>query len=71
MIGTKQLKKKVVEKKPLTRKEAILAHCFDCMGFYQDGYSVPSITKSAAQNYAPLKQFERSVMIVWGSMKMV
>ena len=39
MLGTKQLKKKMVDKKPLTRKEAIMAHCYDCMGFYEDGYS--------------------------------
>ena len=39
MIGTKQRRKKLEQKKPLTRKEAILAHCFDCMGFYEDGYT--------------------------------
>jgi len=39
MIGTKQRRKKLELKQPLTRKEAILAQCFDCMGFYADGYS--------------------------------
>ena len=39
MIGTKQMEKKTIEKKSLTRKEAIFAHCFDCMGFYEDGYT--------------------------------
>ena len=56
MLGTKQRRKKVEQKKHLTRKEAILAHCYDCMGFYADGYTDCKNTECMLYDWMPKRK---------------
>ena len=52
MLGTKQFKK-LKAGESLTRKEAIMAYCFDCMGFYVDGYTSCHNSSCALFEYMP------------------
>jgi hypothetical protein len=55
MKGTKEYKK-FGAKEPLTRKQAIFAHCFDCMGFYVDGYTSCKNPACALYAYMPKRE---------------
>ena len=54
MKGTKEYRR-FRQKEHLTRKQAIAAHCFDCMGFYEDGYSSCQNPDCALFEYMPKK----------------
>ena len=54
MLGTKQFKK-LKAGELLTRKEAIMAYCYDCMGFYADGYISCRNPSCALFEYMPKK----------------
>lgn len=56
MLGTKPFLKFKEGKKKLTRKEAIMAYYYDCMGFYQDGYADCKNSACALYEYMPKRE---------------
>ena len=54
--GGKQYKK-FLHGKPLTRKEAMLAHCYECMGGYDQGKQDCQGKSCPLYNYYPYKDF--------------
>lgn len=53
--GKKELQRYVLEDKVLTQRQAILAHCYDCMGGYSDGKYSCGISTCPLSPWMPYK----------------